>query len=166
MAISIAALILSAWLLVNSTLNEAIAAVIGAVVVIWEGSKALFAIPRYKLPHLYEILADFFREGAGGERWFTIMAQNAAINHGAIVAVFSLEMSRESLLRRMLASQAWVDQTNLQKGFISGEEQSKLRHALNQLLDRACIWGSQKHPCATAWHTRKLSRSLFSPSSQ
>src|SRR5580658_8891272 len=63
------------------------------------------------------------------------MAQNAAINHGAIVAVFSLEMSRESLLRRMLASQAWVDQTNLQKGFISGEEQGKLRHALNQLLE-------------------------------
>src|SRR5579863_10403848 len=48
------------------------------------------------------------------------MAQNAALNHGAIVAIFSLEMSRESLLRRMLASQAWVDQSNLQKGFISG----------------------------------------------
>ena len=28
----------------------------------------------------------------------------------AIVAIFSLEMSKESLLRRMLASQAWVDQ--------------------------------------------------------
>jgi replicative DNA helicase len=44
-------------------------------------------------------------------------------------------MSRESLLRRMLASQAWVDQSNLQKGFISGEEQAKLRQALNQLLE-------------------------------
>ncbi|MGD0911382.1 MAG: replicative DNA helicase [Terracidiphilus sp.] len=63
------------------------------------------------------------------------MAQNAAINHGAIVAVFSLEMSRESLLRRMLASQAWVDQKSLQTGFISGEDQAKLRHALNQLLE-------------------------------
>jgi replicative DNA helicase len=63
------------------------------------------------------------------------MAQNAALNHGAIVAIFSLEMSRESLLRRMLASQAWVDQSNLQKGFISGEEQAKLRQALNQLLE-------------------------------
>jgi replicative DNA helicase len=63
------------------------------------------------------------------------IAQNAAINHDAIVAIFSLEMSRESLLRRMLASQAWVDQSNLQKGFISGEDQIKLRHALNQLLE-------------------------------
>jgi len=53
--------------------------VLVAVAAIWEGGKALFAIPRYKLPHLYEILADFFRQGAGGERWFTIMAQNAGV---------------------------------------------------------------------------------------
>ena len=63
------------------------------------------------------------------------MAQNAAINHGAIVAIFSLEMSRESLLRRMLASQAWVDQTNLRTGFIGGEDRGKLQTALNQLLE-------------------------------
>jgi replicative DNA helicase len=63
------------------------------------------------------------------------MAQNAAINHDAIVAVFSLEMSRESLLRRMLASQAWVDQTNLQKGFLGREDQVKLQSALNQLIE-------------------------------
>jgi len=43
------------------------------------------------------------------------IAQNAAVNDGKVVAVFSLEMSRESLLRRMLASQAWVDQRNMQE---------------------------------------------------
>jgi replicative DNA helicase len=63
------------------------------------------------------------------------IAQNAAINHGAVVAIFSLEMSRESLLRRMLASQAWVDQKNLQTGFIPREDQGKLQSALNQLLE-------------------------------
>ncbi len=41
-----------------------------------------------------------------GKTAFAInMAQNAAVNHNAVVAVFSLEMSKESLLRRMLASQ-------------------------------------------------------------
>ena len=50
------------------------------------------------------------------------IAQNAAINHNAIVAVFSLEMSKESLLRRMLASQAWVDQQKLRKGFLGRED--------------------------------------------
>jgi replicative DNA helicase len=63
------------------------------------------------------------------------IAQNAAINHNAIVAIFSLEMSKESLLRRMLASQAWVDQDHLRKGFIAGEDQVKLRDAMNQLVD-------------------------------
>ena len=63
------------------------------------------------------------------------IAQNAAINHGAIVAIFSLEMSKESLLRRMLASQAWVDQDKLRKGFVSGEDQIKLQNALNQLVE-------------------------------
>jgi len=38
------------------------------------------------------------------------IAENAALRYGSTVAIFSLEMSRESLLRRMLASQASVDQ--------------------------------------------------------
>ncbi len=63
------------------------------------------------------------------------IAQNAAIYHNAIVAIFSLEMSRESLLRRMLASQAWVDQRKLQTGFIPREDQQKLQSALEQLVE-------------------------------
>lgn len=63
------------------------------------------------------------------------MAQSAAVNHGAIVAVFSLEMSKESLLRRMLASQAWVDQRKLQTGFLGREDQDKLQNALEQLVE-------------------------------
>ncbi len=63
------------------------------------------------------------------------IAQNAAVNHAATVAIFSLEMSKESLLRRMLASQAWVDQRRLQTGFIAREDQVKLENALNQLVE-------------------------------
>src|SRR5450631_749242 len=63
------------------------------------------------------------------------IAQNAAVNHKAIVAVFSLEMSKESLLRRMLASQAWVDQRKLQTGFLGREDHDKLQKALEQLIE-------------------------------
>jgi replicative DNA helicase len=63
------------------------------------------------------------------------IAQNAAVNHKSIVAIFSLEMSKESLLRRMLASQAWVDQQMLQKGFLGQEEHGKLQKALGELVD-------------------------------
>ncbi len=63
------------------------------------------------------------------------IAQNAAIKSQATVAVFSLEMSKEALLRRMLASQAWVDQRKLQTGFLPKEDQVKLQHALEQLVE-------------------------------
>ena len=63
------------------------------------------------------------------------IAQNAALRFGAVVAIFSLEMSRESLLRRMLASQASVDQQKIQKGFFGRDEQEKLQSALNLLVE-------------------------------
>jgi len=63
------------------------------------------------------------------------IAENAAVQSGAIVAVFSLEMSKASLLRRMLASQAWVDQRKLQTGFLGREDHDKLVKALEQLVE-------------------------------
>ena len=63
------------------------------------------------------------------------IAENAAINHGATVAIFSLEMSKESLLRRMLSSQAWVDQQKLQKGFLGREDHDRLTTALGLLVE-------------------------------
>ena len=63
------------------------------------------------------------------------IAQFAAINLQAKVAVFSLEMSKESLLRRMLSSQAWVDQRKLQTGFLGKDDHGKLQRALEQLIE-------------------------------
>jgi len=63
------------------------------------------------------------------------IAENAAIRHNAVVAIFSLEMSKESLLRRMLASQAGVDQRKLQQGFFGKQEHEKLESALGLLVD-------------------------------
>ncbi|HWT67225.1 MAG TPA: DnaB-like helicase C-terminal domain-containing protein, partial [Terracidiphilus sp.] len=71
-----------------------------------------------------------------GKTAFAInIAQNAAIVSGATVAVFSLEMSKESLLRRMLSAQAGVDQRKLQTGFIPREDQGKLQRGLEQLVE-------------------------------
>jgi replicative DNA helicase len=63
------------------------------------------------------------------------IAQNSAVRHGAVVAIFSLEMNKESLLRRMLASQASVDQRKLQTGFIPREDQQRLQEALGLLVE-------------------------------
>jgi replicative DNA helicase len=82
-----------------------------------------------------ELIIIAARPSMGKTAFAINMAQNAAVNHGAVVAVFSLEMSKESLLRRMLASQAWVDQRKLQTGFIAREDQEKLQRALNELVE-------------------------------
>jgi replicative DNA helicase len=63
------------------------------------------------------------------------IAENAAVSSHATVAVFSLEMSREALLRRMLASQAAVDQRKLQTGNIYKEDRAKLQKALGDLIE-------------------------------
>ncbi len=63
------------------------------------------------------------------------IAQNAAVQSKAVVAVFSLEMSKESLLRRLLSAQSGVDQRKLQTGFLGRDDHGKLQHALEQLVE-------------------------------
>jgi replicative DNA helicase len=63
------------------------------------------------------------------------IAQNAAIRDGRVVAVFSLEMSKESLLRRLLASEAQVNSRKIQTGFLPKEDKGKLLSALERLMD-------------------------------
>jgi replicative DNA helicase len=82
-----------------------------------------------------ELIIIAARPSMGKTAWAINIAQNAAIRGGKVVAVFSLEMSKESLLRRMLASQAIVDSQKIQKGFLLREDQQKLTHALEQLAE-------------------------------
>ncbi|MDR3793141.1 MAG: replicative DNA helicase [Terracidiphilus sp.] len=82
-----------------------------------------------------ELIIIAARPSMGKTAFAINIAQNSAINHQAVVAVFSLEMSKESLLRRMLASQAWVDQRKLQTGFLGREDHDKLQNALGQLVE-------------------------------
>ena len=75
------------------------------------------------------------RPSMGKTAWAINIAQNAAIREHAVVAVFSLEMSKEALLRRMLAAEAMVDQRKLQTGFLGREDQGKLNNALERLIE-------------------------------
>lgn len=62
------------------------------------------------------------------------IAENAAIEDGKVVGVFSLEMSKEALLMRMLASYAKVDSTKLRSGSLYKEDMAKLTHAMEGLM--------------------------------
>ncbi len=61
------------------------------------------------------------------------IAENAAVTDGKVVGVFSLEMSREALLMRMLASHAQVDSKNLRQGFLTKDDMRKLTRATEEL---------------------------------
>jgi len=61
------------------------------------------------------------------------IAENAAIDDGKIVGMFSLEMSSEALLQRLLSSRAGVDAYKLRTGFLGKEDQEKLIRAAAEL---------------------------------
>ncbi len=63
------------------------------------------------------------------------LAQNAAIQAQAVIGVFSLEMSKESLVMRMLCSEGRVDAHRFRSGFLAREEWGRLAQALGTLAE-------------------------------
>jgi replicative DNA helicase len=63
------------------------------------------------------------------------LAQNAAIQANAVVGVFSLEMSKEALVMRMLCSEGHVDAHRFRAGFLSRDEWARLAGALGTLSE-------------------------------
>jgi replicative DNA helicase len=67
------------------------------------------------------------------------VALNAAVEQKKPIAVFSLEMSKEQLVERMLCEQARIDAQRLHRGTLSDVEYERLAGALGPLGD-APIW--------------------------
>ncbi|MCX5835161.1 MAG: replicative DNA helicase [Deltaproteobacteria bacterium] len=63
------------------------------------------------------------------------IAQHASIEAGIPVAIFSLEMAKEQLALRMLASEARVDSQRIRKGFLGESDWPKLTTAAGRLSD-------------------------------
>src|SRR5580704_11511127 len=82
-----------------------------------------------------ELVIIAARPSMGKTAWAINIAQNAAIRDGKVVAVFSLEMSKASLLRRMLASQALVNSKAIQTGMLMRDDRTKLINGLEKLME-------------------------------
>ena len=67
------------------------------------------------------------------------IARNASMDHGKNVAVFSLEMTRRSLVLRLLAAEARINFTSFRKGYGSVDAYRKIQRAANELA-AAKIW--------------------------
>jgi replicative DNA helicase len=75
-----------------------------------------------------------------GKTAFTLnVAQHAAIEHNVPVAFFSLEMSKESLVQRMLTSEARIDAQRLRKGMLRDDDFPRLARAAG-ILSSAPVW--------------------------
>src|ERR1700678_3754267 len=82
-----------------------------------------------------ELIIIAARPSMGKTAWAINIAENAAVRGGKVVAVFSLEMSKSSLLRRMLASQALVNSKAIQTGMLMREDRTKLINGLERLME-------------------------------
>jgi replicative DNA helicase len=73
------------------------------------------------------------RPSMGKSTLATNIAENAAIDHGRPVALFSLEMSETELAHRFIASQAKISSDELRKGRVKADRWPKVLKAVEKL---------------------------------
>ena len=79
------------------------------------------------------------RPSMGKTAFVLNIAQNAALDNNVPVAFFSLEMSKEQLVQRLLTSEGRVDAQRLRKGKLHDDEFVRLGRAAG-ILSHAPIW--------------------------
>nr|MBA3806291.1 replicative DNA helicase [Acidobacteriota bacterium] len=75
------------------------------------------------------------RPSMGKTSFALMLAENAAIHAGAVVGIFSLEMSKEALVMRLLCSQGNIDAQRFRNGFLSRPEWAQIAKSLGILAD-------------------------------
>lgn len=75
------------------------------------------------------------RPGMGKTSFALNVAQHVAVNVGVPVGIFSLEMSQEELVDRLLVAQADIDAWKLKTGRLDEKDFDRLSHAMGQLAE-------------------------------
>ena len=75
------------------------------------------------------------RPSLGKTSFALSLARNAAVEQGACVALFSLEMAREPLVLRLLASEAEVDSRRVRLGLHTEEQEKRIMDAIGRLTN-------------------------------
>jgi replicative DNA helicase len=85
--------------------------------------------------HRGELIILAARPSMGKTAMALNIAQHAAVRLEKVVGVFSLEMSKESLLTRVLCATARVDSQRFRAGYLNQEERRSLQRAAAQLVE-------------------------------
>jgi replicative DNA helicase len=99
------------------------------------------------------------RPGMGKSSLAISVAQNAAKLHDTRVAIFSLEMSNEQMVQRLLAMETGIDSHRLRLGQIYDEEWPILLEAANRLAQTSIFIDDT--PAASVNEIRTKARRLF-----
>src|SRR5687768_5798203 len=75
------------------------------------------------------------RPGMGKTSFALNMATHAALKSNIPVGIFSLEMSKDQLVQRLICSQAEIDSHRLRTGFIEEGEWAKIAQAIGELSE-------------------------------
>ncbi|MEO0073854.1 MAG: replicative DNA helicase, partial [candidate division WOR-3 bacterium] len=107
-----------------------------------------------------ELIVVAGRPSMGKTAFALNIAVHASLRHKLPVAVFSLEMSSESLIQRLLCAEARISLQNLRRGALTPQERTRLTTALGP-LGEAPIYIDDS-PALTALDIRARARRLRS----
>jgi len=85
--------------------------------------------------HNSDLILIAARPAMGKTAFALNIAQNAAVYSGVPVAIFSLEMSKEQLVSRILCSEAMVDSHKVKTGKLEDDDWKKIARALGPLSE-------------------------------
>jgi replicative DNA helicase len=86
-----------------------------------------------------ELLILAARPSMGKTAFALNLAENVAVRGNKPVAIFSLEMSKESLLLRLLSADAKIDSHKFRTGDLNQEDKARIPRSLSRLSD-APLW--------------------------
>ena len=98
------------------------------------------------------------RPGKGKSAFMVSVALNAARTHNQRVALFSLEMSNEQVMQRMVAQDSHIDSHKLRMGELEDEQMDRFIHSVNLLSDVGVYLDDT--PSISAMQLRSKSRRL------
>lgn len=109
--------------------------------------------------HPSDLIILAARPSVGKTSFALDIARNAAIRHDVPVGIFSLEMSSEQIIDRMLSSESYVNSWKIRTGAVHDEEDfSRIRDAL-ETLSKAPIYIDDK-PSQNILSMRAVARRL------
>jgi replicative DNA helicase len=104
--------------------------------------------------HPSELLLVAARPSVGKTAFALNVAGHVALKLHKKVAIFSLEMSKEQLIIRLMCAQARVDSNRVRLGYITGEEKRRLAMALAAIADAPIYIDDKSAATVTDLHAR------------